>query len=172
MRSCPASGASMDKPEFHHVRPLTDSAVRAAFAEEARQHRGSGRTTRQMQEAPRNAIFVWCNNHTLYPQQLARQLGRTDLRIVGPSWLDHGWAGLWQPVVADHATPGVLTHGQWNGYMRILERMDRMQSEMQAAPVVPEQPAPEPVRELCTYETSRGAAAASVDLTPEAPCAS
>lgn len=67
--------------------------------------RGTGRTTRQMLDAPREAIFVSCHaSVTGYDRKLARELGREDLRIVEPSWLDHGWYGkVLTGIVVDHA---------------------------------------------------------------------
>jgi len=65
--------------------------------------RGSGRTTKQMKEAPRNAIFIWVNGHLDYPRKLAHSLSRDDLKIVSPEWLaDERWRGLRRPVVVDH----------------------------------------------------------------------
>jgi len=53
-----------------------------------------GRTARQMMEAPKGAIFVWCNEHLDYPKKLAvylgiwrGRMGSVNLRIVRPSWL-------------------------------------------------------------------------------------
>ena len=66
--------------------------------------RGSGRTTRQMEDAPVGALFVWCNAHLSYPTHLARVLGRPDLRVVSPYWLElGGWHGCRYSVVVDHA---------------------------------------------------------------------
>ena len=67
--------------------------------------RGTGRTTKQLASAPQGAVYIWCNSHLHYPKTLARELGRGDLRIERPSWLDHPTAcdtrilGL----VVDHA---------------------------------------------------------------------
>jgi hypothetical protein len=47
----------------------------------------TGRTTKQMLKAPQRAIYVWPNHDLEYPKQLAKTLNRTDLIIVGPSWL-------------------------------------------------------------------------------------
>lgn len=60
-----------------------------------------------MQDAPHGALFVWCNDNLMYPRNLARSIGRTDLRIEGPSWLDSDrWRGLqFSGVVLDHAAP-------------------------------------------------------------------
>lgn len=92
--------------------------------------RGSGITTRQMREAPQGAVYLWCNNHLSYPRELARHLGRTDLRIVGPSWLENGWIGggtyLRRGFVVDHATGTHLTARQrdylaeMRSYVRVL----------------------------------------------------
>lgn len=53
-----------------------------------------GRTARQMMEAPKGAIFVWCNESLDYPKKLAvylgiwqGRMGSVNLRIVRPSWL-------------------------------------------------------------------------------------
>jgi len=70
-------------------------------------NRGLGRTTAQMINAPRNAIFIWCNNLTVYAEKLAKKLGRDDLKIY-PSYIldDHGfWLGrIFAGLVIDHAT--------------------------------------------------------------------
>ena len=67
--------------------------------------RGTGETTRQMEDAPRNAVFIWCTGHTGYPQMLARKIGREDLNIVTPDWLaSDKWRGLeLTGLVLDHA---------------------------------------------------------------------
>ena len=65
--------------------------------------RGSGRTSEQMQAAPLNTVFVWCNGQHGYPRALARHLGRPDIHIVSPSWVGSGWAlGCAHTVVVDH----------------------------------------------------------------------
>lgn len=65
----------------------------------------TGRTTQQMKEAPRGALFIWCGNQTHYPRALARHLGREDLKIVTLDYLTHGGAESrpWPGVVLDHA---------------------------------------------------------------------
>jgi hypothetical protein len=58
-----------------------------------------------MQAAPLDAVFIWCNSRLDYPQALARKLGRTDLKIVSPSWLELGWRGReLSGIVRDHAS--------------------------------------------------------------------
>ena len=64
--------------------------------------RGTGRTTRQMLAAPLSAHFIWHNNELSVPKELARFLGREDLRIVGPSWLDNCRGLRPTGVVLDH----------------------------------------------------------------------
>ena len=68
--------------------------------------RGTGETTRQMKEAPKEAMFVWVSEAVTYPTRLARMLGRTDLRIVGPSWITEcRWKGdRYSAIVLDHAS--------------------------------------------------------------------
>jgi hypothetical protein len=69
--------------------------------------RCQGWTTKQMQEAPVGAIFVWCNEALSYPRDLARALKRADLRIIAPPRMQdaHRWGGRWlSGVVVDHAS--------------------------------------------------------------------
>lgn len=90
------------------VRSLRLNAlIRARTAEVAKcmvDARGSGQTAQQMQAASFEAVFVWCNNSLHYPRDLARHLGRTDLRIVSPSWVGSGQAqGCAHTIIVDHA---------------------------------------------------------------------
>lgn len=81
--------------------------------------RGVGNTTRQMQAAPRDSVFVWVNHHLGYAKDLANKLDRSDLKIVSPDWLsDKHWAGLeLTGITLDHATP--LTNEQWGIYYHV-----------------------------------------------------
>lgn len=71
--------------------------------------RGSGRTSKQMKDAPEGAAYVWPNGDLTYPIQLAKSLGREDLGIVQPAWLtrtgllevERKYRGL--DIVLDHA---------------------------------------------------------------------
>lgn len=67
--------------------------------------RQTGRTTQQIADAPRGAVFVWCNSCTWYPQELARKLGRDDLVVRPMSWLQsRNVMGRDFPgVIVDHA---------------------------------------------------------------------
>lgn len=84
---------------------------------------GTGRTTKQMQEAPPSSFYVWCNEHTDYPKKLARELGRDDLQVVSPRWLtDERWRGCrLLGLVLDHAT--LLTGWQADCYERARRRV-------------------------------------------------
>ena len=42
-----------------------------------------------MKDAPKGALFVWCNGHLEYPKALARHLGREDLYIISPGQLEN-----------------------------------------------------------------------------------
>jgi hypothetical protein len=74
-------------------------------------YRSTGRTTRQIETAPKNAVFVWCNDRIDYAKTLARELGRADLKVVPPSWLQtDAIRGIRRGIVVDHAA--VLTSRQ------------------------------------------------------------
>jgi len=78
--------------------------------------RATGETTRQMEAAPQGAIFIWCNGQLSYPIDLASKIGRSDLKIVSPIWLEgnSGYVGKrLTGVVLDHAAN--LTSRQWDG---------------------------------------------------------
>lgn len=62
-----------------------------------------GKTTAAMRAAPANAIYVWVNGHLHYPKMLARMLGRDDLKIVSPAWLELRLRARTEPLVVDHA---------------------------------------------------------------------
>ena len=84
--------------------------------------RGTGETTRQMEAAPKGAVFVWCNGNADYPRLLARKIGRDDLQIQSPRWLEERWRGITLTgVVVDHAAR--LTDRQWDGYQGALTRV-------------------------------------------------
>lgn len=63
-----------------------------------------GSTTQQMNEASQGALYIWPNDLLDYPKALARHLGREDLVIVAPYYLDHfeSWAKRWPEVIVDH----------------------------------------------------------------------
>lgn len=67
--------------------------------------RGTGLTTKQMQDAPRDAVFVWCNSHVSYPRALAKALDRADLVVRPLSWLElrNVMGRTFPGLVVDHA---------------------------------------------------------------------
>lgn len=67
--------------------------------------RGSGNTKRQMLASPERSVFVWVNGAVDYPKRLARSLGRDDLEIVSPEWINSdSWRGRDFPaIILDHA---------------------------------------------------------------------
>ena len=69
-----------------------------------------------MQGAPQGAVYVWCNAYPSYAKALARALGRADLRIETPGWLEYRYEGVRVPIVLDHALLGVLSPRQQDGY--------------------------------------------------------
>lgn len=53
--------------------------------------RGTGRTTRQMQNTPHGAVYIWPGHGSVsYAKVLAHDLGRSDLEIVNQDVLDRG----------------------------------------------------------------------------------
>jgi len=80
--------------------------------------RGSGRTTKQMQEAPQNSVFVWVHHDLHYPKKLAEKIGRNDLKIVSPNWLLNSWKGAQlSGLVIDH-----FAHTSFTSEMRELAK--------------------------------------------------
>lgn len=89
--------------------------------------RQTGRTTQQLKDAPQGAIFVWCNGRVDYPQNIARDMGRDDIRIKPFSWLEErNILGLRDiKVVIDHATPEVnptISDTTWNAIRLLRSR--------------------------------------------------
>lgn len=79
--------------------------------------RGSGRTTEQILTAPYKAVYVWCNGHPDYVRRLCRDLGRSDLRVVGPDYIvDRRYYGQNTPCVFDHAFFEHATGQVWNAW--------------------------------------------------------
>ena len=67
--------------------------------------RGTGRTSKQMLEAPQKSIFVWCNSNLSYPLYLAKYLRREDLCVVSPGEINYLWCSSKARggIVVDHA---------------------------------------------------------------------
>ena len=87
--------------------------------------RGDGTTTRQMQNAPIGAVYIWVRRDTAYPKRVAEKIGRTDLKIVWPNWLtDSQWQGNWfGGIILDHAAAERLTDNQWQCYVDAKSRI-------------------------------------------------
>lgn len=85
--------------------------------------RQTGRTTKQIIDAPREAVFVWCNEDLYYPKRIAQTFKRNDLLIVGPSWITNdGWRGLeLSGIVIDHFTR--FNMEEWTKYQEALTRV-------------------------------------------------
>ena len=81
--------------------------------------RGTGITTRAIESAPKQAVYVWVNTRLDYPKDLAAKLGRRDLEIVSPGWLTSDqWRGRnLSAVMLDHATE--LSDHQWSELIQI-----------------------------------------------------
>jgi hypothetical protein len=88
--------------------------------------RGTGQTSSQMNECPKGAVYIWCNNHLEYPRALALHLGRIDLDIRGPASLapaQRYFAGKrLSGVVLDHASR--LTSRQIEGLVWVRALVD------------------------------------------------
>ena len=93
------------------------------------QRRGSGRTTKQMKEAPKGALFIWCTEDQAYAEQFASALGRGDLVVLPRRYLmrteRNRLSGREFPaLILDHylADTG-LDDEQWEGYLYLLNRV-------------------------------------------------
>jgi hypothetical protein len=79
-----------------------------------------GKTTKQLEAASSNTIFIWCNENTLYPTLLARSLGRIDIRVKGPGWLESSRGCNSAEIVVDHSAR--LTNRQWDLVRQLQKR--------------------------------------------------
>lgn len=79
-------------------------------------HRGTGRTTRQLMDAPINAVFICGGSCELgYVTNLAVRLERGDIRVETPRYFEYAWQGMRRPVVIDHAAYPLFTSRQATG---------------------------------------------------------
>lgn len=65
--------------------------------------RGTGRTTQQMKDAPKDAVFVVSVGEIDYARRLARALHRSDLLVIGAYRIEERLQGGRTPVIVDHA---------------------------------------------------------------------
>ena len=77
--------------------------------------RQTGKTAKQLASAPPSAVFIWVSADLGYPKRLAAKIGRSDIKIESPDWLDYRFRGQ-RPsaVVVDHAAR--LTQRQIDAY--------------------------------------------------------
>jgi hypothetical protein len=76
--------------------------------------RQTGRTTRQIINAPHGAIYVWPEKNSIfYPKRIARDNGRDDLEIITPEQLhvDRIRSRSNVHIVIDHAAPALSADG-------------------------------------------------------------
>lgn len=63
--------------------PSAQSQFRRELDSWEKNHRQTGRTTRQMEAAPQGAFYIWPRSNSLcYPRRLAAKLRRNDLQII------------------------------------------------------------------------------------------
>ena len=76
----------------------------------------TGSTTDQIKNSPQNAIYVWPNSNLFYPRELARHLGRTDIKFLSAHLIRPGSLHMRgaKDVVLDHAT--CLNPESWEEY--------------------------------------------------------
>jgi hypothetical protein len=105
--------------------------------------RRTGRTTKQMQAAPKGAIFVWCNGGTHYPKELAKKIGRPDLDVVALDALNDPMRFRGKQIsaiVLDHATPLYMTEKQGQGLRQLLPLIGKGQPPQAKEPPPPPKP--------------------------------
>jgi hypothetical protein len=81
------------------------------------EQRQTGRTTFQLSDAPKGAIYVWPHAHSLgYPKRIARQIGREDITIISEEMFRTDFIQGKRDVlvVIDHATK--LTNEGWRAW--------------------------------------------------------
>lgn len=104
------------------IRILEDEKLQEEILEKCGslfRQRQNGQTTNQMLEAPKDALYIWCNDSLSYPKALAQYLGRGDLQIFGLSALngDKLRGRVFTDIIVDHAAK--LNLDQWECRERI-----------------------------------------------------
>jgi hypothetical protein len=85
-----------------------------------------GTTSKQMLDAPKGSVFIWYCGVLGYPIDLARHLGRTDLKIVSLHDLDDErlYAGRHLPgIVIDHTAALRITDRQFENLLAARRRV-------------------------------------------------
>jgi len=78
------------------------------------------RIASKMRDAPKDAVYIWVNQYTELPRRIANDLGRNDLHIEAPYWLQHGWIGKKvSGIILDDSLN--LTPEVWKCYERALQ---------------------------------------------------
>lgn len=85
--------------------------------------RGTDRTTRQIEQAPKDAVYVCPSVRSIsYHRKLAVYLGRQDLVNVSPYWFtDQSWRGRRRSVILDHATLSAMNDRQIYEYRACMD---------------------------------------------------
>lgn len=106
---------------FPHIRAETQRILKERLWEYDAVKRGTGETTRQIQSAPENALYVWTTCDFRYPRKLAHHLGRDDLTFYPPSalydmdYLARKYIGTRvSAIIVDHGVP--MTRRMWDTY--------------------------------------------------------
>lgn len=92
--------------------------------------RGSGRTTRQILNAPRGAVYVvWSTKEFDYTRRLMARLHRNDMTLVSFDWIRHHerWRGDRRHVVVDHHAERMAKHMVRSSDWDALDRLDHYQ---------------------------------------------
>jgi hypothetical protein len=87
--------------------------------------RQTGRTTRQIESAPRGAYFVVNREAIYYTRDLAKKLSRTDINVVGRDWLKYpGSDWRYIDVVIDHYVVETMDRREHEGtqYLRAMHK--------------------------------------------------
>lgn len=86
--------------------------------------RRTGRTAEQLNNAPKGAVFVWCNDRIAYPRDLADSLERKDITVRPLSWLQKQYVIGIRPVhvIVDHAAELQKGHQDALNYLKAVER--------------------------------------------------
>lgn len=87
-------------------------------------NRGTGRSTRQLESLPQDAVYICPNHSTIrYYRGLCGRLGRNDIELVSPQWLTSDkWRGrVFSDIQLDHAT--MLSDKEWYYYEQTWPRI-------------------------------------------------
>lgn len=96
--------------------------------------RGSGRTSRQIMEAPRSSIYIWPNADLSYPMNIARVMGRHDLVFHWVGYLERDTymlRGVNNWVVVDHSV--ALSETAWGAVLQARRRCEEWEAQQARA---------------------------------------